>query len=492
MPTISKPASMSTIWAASGIKTAPTDLKTSQGWVIELPPYQTANYIENKQDQFNAHVNMHGMAEWDSVTEYQGGLSYSRGSDGLVYKCVATNINFDPTNPLNSNFWSRAFENFGSVAVVANALSTLQTSYGTLANLFSVSAARSNLSVYSRVETDVRYAALAGIGSQVFSVAPATSAAHAVRLDQINNLIVQATEAVSGIAKIASALDVAAGADDTKIVTPLKAAFTYLKKSDNLSTLTSVAAARSNLGLGDIATLAATSFLRTVNNLADVPSPAVARSNLGLTSTATQVETYFLRTANNLSDLPNDSTARSNLGLGNAATRNIGTTSGTVATGDDSRIVNAVQTSRGVYAGNGLFGGGNLAADRTISLGTPSTIGSYSSNSVGASNHSHAFDLNSFFGDRSLAATGYYILPGGLLIQWGRISSIPGDGQRDAAFARPFGAVFQVIGGKINFTPNEGDGNACGAYAISNSVVRAFNDSITYANSVSYIAIGLA
>ena len=55
MPSIPKPNSLSLIWAAQGTKTAPEPDKINQGWVVELPPYQTANYIENKQDQFIAH-----------------------------------------------------------------------------------------------------------------------------------------------------------------------------------------------------------------------------------------------------------------------------------------------------------------------------------------------------------------------------------------------------------------------------------------------------
>ena len=41
-------------------------------------------------------------------------------------------------------------------------------------------------------------------------------------------------------------------------------------------------------------------------------------------------------------------------------------------------------------AGNGLTGGGTLAANRTIALGTPSTLSGATTNSVGASTHTHA------------------------------------------------------------------------------------------------------
>jgi len=58
--------------------------------------------------------------------------------------------------------------------------------------------------------------------------------------------------------------------------------------------------------------------------------------------------------------------------LGDAAALDVGTTAGTVAAGDDTRIVNAVQTSRTLTAGTGLTGGGDLSANRTVALNAAS------------------------------------------------------------------------------------------------------------------------
>lgn len=55
------------------------------------------------------------------------------------------------------------------------------------------------------------------------------------------------------------------------------------------------------------------------------------------------VSSYGLTKAGNLSGLADKPTARANLDLGNSATLNVGTSAGTVAAGDDSRIVNAIQ-----------------------------------------------------------------------------------------------------------------------------------------------------
>jgi hypothetical protein len=100
--------------------------------------------------------------------------------------------------------------------------------------------------------------------------------------------------------------------------------------------------------------------LVAANNLSDLVTPATARTNLGLggaavlavgTTTGTVAAgddsriTGAAQKASNLSDLASAATARTNLGLGGAALLAVGTTAGTVAAGDDSRIVGALQKS---------------------------------------------------------------------------------------------------------------------------------------------------
>lgn len=319
MANIIKPSGVNQLWAAGGTRVDPGLSKINIGWVVELPPYQYQNWLDNRQDTYIAHINQHGIPEWDSETEYQGNLSYTQGSDGIIYKCIQTHTNLDPANPLNNLYWQRAFEPYGSVAVVQTALTTHLTNYATLSGIANPVAARANLSLWSRAESDARYAYKAGEAGVAFTVANATLSGHAVNLGQLNSLLVPASEGTAGIIRIATLGETEGNTVDTKAISPLKADTVFLKKSGNLSGLANVATARTNLGLGTAATLPSTTWLAVSNNLSDLASVSSARTNLGLTSLATTNPTTVMFKADNLAGLANVATARTNLGLGTAA-----------------------------------------------------------------------------------------------------------------------------------------------------------------------------
>ncbi|MEX8624483.1 phage tail protein [Salmonella enterica] len=82
----------------------------------------------------------------------------------------------------------------------------------------------------------------------------------------------------------------------------------------------------------------------------DVPVLCVLDNTRTYFSVLNPLEIYlgsrYLQKDQNLSDVPDKALARQSLQLGDSATRNVGTTQGTVAAGDDSRITGAMQKSQ--------------------------------------------------------------------------------------------------------------------------------------------------
>lgn len=105
MAEINKPSDINKIWAAGGDIVTPADTKINNGWVEEIPPHEWENYLQNKQDLSIAHINQHGIAVWDSVTEYQAGKSYVTGSNGKIYLCITTNTNNNPVTDTSQTNW---------------------------------------------------------------------------------------------------------------------------------------------------------------------------------------------------------------------------------------------------------------------------------------------------------------------------------------------------------------------------------------------------
>jgi len=109
-----KPTDINNLWAASGVKVSPETSKRSLGWIAEKPSWQYFNSILNRTDLFNAYVNERGIPEWDSITEYVAGKSYTVGSDGFIYKAKLTQSNNDPATDDGSN-WRLILDELGSV-----------------------------------------------------------------------------------------------------------------------------------------------------------------------------------------------------------------------------------------------------------------------------------------------------------------------------------------------------------------------------------------
>lgn len=90
------------VWATSGVKVEPSDTKVNAGWIVERPPHQFQNFLQNRSDQFLKHINEAGIPVWDAATVYTANRSYVQGSDGKLYKALTNGANQNPVgNPTN-------------------------------------------------------------------------------------------------------------------------------------------------------------------------------------------------------------------------------------------------------------------------------------------------------------------------------------------------------------------------------------------------------
>jgi len=173
MALINKSSDINKIWAASGDVLAPSDAKISGDWLVEIPPRQYFNYIDNKQDQSIAHFNQMGIAVWDAVTEYQynsaGVKSLCQGSDGIIYRTVQTSVNQNPVTDNTDAYWTPAFSSAGDVY----SKTASDARYAQLANNGSdfpnQATLRTNLNLYSKTEVDAKTTVATSTQAQAFT-----------------------------------------------------------------------------------------------------------------------------------------------------------------------------------------------------------------------------------------------------------------------------------------------------------------------------------
>lgn len=130
MALLDKP-NMEEVWASGGAAVKPSDQKIQTGWTAEVPPFQYENWVQGRQDQYLAHINQRGIPQWDGATEYEGGgLSYTQGSNGVVYKSVGpsgpSGTVQNPVTDSGGTYWEKAFTDNDDPRV-ANAVTNSRT-----------------------------------------------------------------------------------------------------------------------------------------------------------------------------------------------------------------------------------------------------------------------------------------------------------------------------------------------------------------------------
>lgn len=151
MPVINKPTNLSLTWASAGDVLNPGDTKYATGWVIEIPPRQHFNYLDNRQDTAIAHFNQFGVPVWDAATEYQADKSYTQGvTNGTIYRCVQTHTNQDPEDDVANDFWIIAFASAGDFYTKTETDNKYATKANNGSDFTNAAEFRTNLSLYSQ------------------------------------------------------------------------------------------------------------------------------------------------------------------------------------------------------------------------------------------------------------------------------------------------------------------------------------------------------
>lgn len=129
-PIFTKPSFINGVWAheaGDGIDT-PSNEKIALGHVVEKPPFEIVNYIENRQDQGLAYLFQQGISEWENGFTYPVGALVKRSN--VVYKAITQNTGADPL--LSPAVWEIAFYRNADGVAVGNDVASIKNTEGFL------------------------------------------------------------------------------------------------------------------------------------------------------------------------------------------------------------------------------------------------------------------------------------------------------------------------------------------------------------------------
>ena len=110
------------VWGSNGNIAVPTSEKVDLGWIIEKPPNEVMNWLQNRQDSMLQFINQRGIPTWDSLTEYP--LNAYVVHNGTLYRAISQNIDKDPT--LNSAIWNVAFATYTDYSNLYNEVQSIK------------------------------------------------------------------------------------------------------------------------------------------------------------------------------------------------------------------------------------------------------------------------------------------------------------------------------------------------------------------------------
>lgn len=116
------------VWGSNGNIAVPTSEKVDLGWIIEKPPNEVMNWVQNRQDSMLQFINQRGIPTWDSLTEYPLNAYVVRS--GTLYKASSQNIDKDPS--LNSAIWNVAFATYTDYSNLYNEVQSIKSIEGYL------------------------------------------------------------------------------------------------------------------------------------------------------------------------------------------------------------------------------------------------------------------------------------------------------------------------------------------------------------------------
>jgi hypothetical protein len=328
------------LWAETGDIVPPTDEKISTGWAVEVVPRQWLNWMQNRVDTNVAYMLQKGIPEWDGTTEYIAGKSYVQHNN-VIYKSIQTGTNQNPATA--TTYWQKALvESSASM----EAIKTVVPSADTIAYFTgATTAASTRLTSFARTLLDD---------------ADAATARGTLGAQQVNT----ALTAISGVTPAADTIAYFNGTTTAASTSLSSFGRTLI---DDLT----AAAARTTLGLGSIATQNSNSVAITGGSVTGITDLAIAdggtgasdaagaRTNLGLSNSATIAATN-LNTANTI--VQRDASGNFSAGT---ITANL---SGNATTATTAATVNALATARTISLAGDVTGSVSFDGSADVSI----------------------------------------------------------------------------------------------------------------------------